>query len=108
MRNRLRVNVVTANVVDHLYARVNARVLGAALAANLYLVSGDTLAFLFEDRLNVCARAAAERDQQQLHRRGRGDSLVRKACHYCVAARRFAHERFVARESQSRNLYFSI
>jgi hypothetical protein len=78
--------------MNNLDAGVDARVLSTTLSAHLYLIACDSLSFLLKNPHDVCARAAAERDQHKLHRSGRGKLVVRKARQYRVAARRFADE----------------
>src|SRR2546423_1736692 len=89
-------DVVAADYVAHLHARVCARVLFAPHAANLDTVGGHALALLLQDRDHVNRRAASERDEQKLDGRRGARALLVRLKHLRVAARRDGDEEAVA------------
>src|SRR5438045_5173310 len=101
-------DVVAADDVAHLHARVCARVLLAPNAAHLYAVVGHALALLPKYGDHVNRRAASERDEQQLDRRGGARTLVVRFEHLRVAARRDGDEESVARVVDDGRRFFSV
>src|SRR5215204_6570031 len=83
--------------VAHLDAREGAWMFVTPLAPHLDAVDGNLLPLLLQDRDHVHGRAAAERDEQQLHRRRRAPALMVCLQHLRMPARRDPDEETVAR-----------
>jgi hypothetical protein len=92
--------------VAHLDAREGARVLVAARAPHLDAVAGHALALLLQNRDDIDGRASAQRDEQQLHRRGRAGARRVGVEHLRVPARRGGDEEIVARVQDDRSRVF--
>src|SRR5205085_512804 len=96
-------DVVAADYVAHLHARVRARVLFAPRAPNLDAIVCYALALLLQDRDHVNRCAASERDEQKLDGRRGARAFFVRLKHLRVATRRYADEETVARRVDDRH-----